>query len=102
MRVIAKSTLVKFWNQPECIEAKGALQSWHVKAVKAEWKTPQDIKAHYRSWSICGNNLVVFTKLPLSIACLFLLPYFMHNDVQLLVLIEIILILTYFIKKYYA
>ena len=60
MRVIAKSTLVKFWNKHECNDAKGALQSWYDEAAKADWKTPQEIKAHYRSASICGNNRVVF------------------------------------------
>lgn len=60
MRVIARRTLVKFWNQPECVDSKGALQSWYDEAIKANWKTPQDIKAQYRSASICGNNRVVF------------------------------------------
>jgi mRNA interferase HigB len=60
MRVIAKSTLVRFWNKPEHNDAKGALQSWYDEAAKASWETPQDIKAHYRSASICGNNRVVF------------------------------------------
>jgi len=35
VRVIAKSTLVKFWSQPEYADAKGALQSWHDEAIKA-------------------------------------------------------------------
>ena len=60
MRVIAKSTLVKFWSQPEYADSKGALQSWHDEALKASWKTPQDIKEQYRSASICGNSRVVF------------------------------------------
>ena len=60
MRVIAKSTLVQFWNKPEYNDAKGALQSWYDEAMKAHWVTPQGIKAHYRSASICGNNRVVF------------------------------------------
>ncbi|MFZ2854897.1 MAG: type II toxin-antitoxin system HigB family toxin [Rhodocyclaceae bacterium] len=60
MRVIAKSTLVKYWNQPACADAKGALQSWHDEALKANWKTPQDVKVQYGSASICGNNRVVF------------------------------------------
>ncbi len=60
MRVIAKSTLVKFWSQPEYADSKGALQSWHDEAAKASWKTPQDIKDQYSSASICGNNRVVF------------------------------------------
>ena len=60
MRVVAKSTLVKFWQRPECADSKGALQSWFDEASKADWLTPQDIKAQYRSASICGNNRVVF------------------------------------------
>ena len=60
MRVIAKSTLVKFWSQPEYADAKGALHSWYDEAIKSNWQTPQDIKAQYRSASICGNNRVVF------------------------------------------
>lgn len=60
MRVIAKSTLVKFWCQPEYTDAMGALQSWYDEAIKARWQTPQDIKGQYRSASICGNNRVVF------------------------------------------
>ena len=60
MRVIAKSTLVKFWCRSECVDSKGALQSWHDEAIKARWETPQDIKMQYRSASICANNRVVF------------------------------------------
>jgi mRNA interferase HigB len=60
MRVIAKSTLVKFWRQPEHKDAIGALQSWYEEVIKADWNTPQEIKAQYRSASICGNNRVVF------------------------------------------
>ena len=60
MRVIAKSTLVRFWSQPGAADAHSALQSWHDETQKAHWVTPQDIKNQYRSASICGNNRVVF------------------------------------------
>jgi len=60
MRVIAKSTLRKFWEQPQYADAKGPLESWHDEAVQANWLTPQDIKTQYRNASICGNNRVVF------------------------------------------
>ena len=60
MRVIAKSTLVKFWRQSECVDSKGALQSWYEEVIKVSWKTPQEIKEQYRSASICANNRVVF------------------------------------------
>jgi mRNA interferase HigB len=60
MRVIAKSALVRFWGNPECADSKGSLQSWYDEALKARWKTPQDIKEKYHSASVCGNNRVVF------------------------------------------
>ncbi len=60
MRVIAKSSLVRFWSQPEHADSKGSLQSWYDEAIKASWKTPQNIKAQYSSASVCGNNRVVF------------------------------------------
>ena len=60
MRVIAKSTLARFWSEPAYADSKSALQSWHDETIAAHWTTPQDIKAHYRSASICANNRVVF------------------------------------------
>jgi mRNA interferase HigB len=39
---------------------RGPLHSGYVEAVKATWRTPQDIKGQYASASICGNNRVVF------------------------------------------
>ena len=60
MRVIAKSTLVKFWIQRRYADSEGALQSWHDEAINANWKTPQDIKDQYRSASVCGNNRIAF------------------------------------------
>jgi len=60
MRVIAKSTLKKFREQPAYRGARGPLQSWHEEAARATWASPQQIKARYRSASICANNRVVF------------------------------------------
>ena len=60
MRVIAKSTLVRFWSRPEHADSKGPLQSWYDEAIKASWVTPQVVKERYRSASICGNHRVVF------------------------------------------
>lgn len=36
------------------------MQSWFDEAIKASWKTPQNMKEQYSSASICGNNRVVF------------------------------------------
>lgn len=61
MRVIAKRTLRKFWeSEPQYADARSALESWHDEAIHALWRTPQDIKDHYRSASILKNNRVVF------------------------------------------
>ena len=60
MRVIAKRSLQKFWERPGCADARGPLHSWYGEAIKATWRSPQDIKDQYASASICGNNRVVF------------------------------------------
>ena len=60
MRVIAKSTLKKFWEQPRYGDSRGALESWHEEAIKANWTSPQAVKDQYAHASICGDNRVVF------------------------------------------
>lgn len=60
MRVIAKSTLKKFWEHPAYGDAQAPLESWYEEAVKAIWTTPQTVKEQYGNASICGNNRVVF------------------------------------------
>jgi mRNA interferase HigB len=60
VRVIAKSSLKKFWERPGCADARGPLHSWYAEAIKATWHSPQDIKDQYASASICGNNRAVF------------------------------------------
>ena len=60
VRVIARRSLQKFWERPGCADARGPLHSWYAEAIKATWRSPQDIKDQYASASICGNNRVVF------------------------------------------
>ena len=60
MRIIAKSTLKKFWNNTANGDAQGPLESWYEEALKAIWLSPQAVKDQYRNASICGNNRVVF------------------------------------------
>ena len=60
MRVIAKSTLKRFWEQPGCGDSRGLLESWHEEAIKATWISPQSVKDHYANASLCGNHRVVF------------------------------------------
>ena len=58
MRIIAKSTLRKFWEKHS--DAEQPLRAWHNEARKADWNTFQDIKKQFRSASIIGNDRVVF------------------------------------------
>jgi mRNA interferase HigB len=60
MRVVAKSTLKKFWERPEYRDARGPLESWHEEALRATWRSPAEVKVQYRSASVCGNNRIVF------------------------------------------
>jgi mRNA interferase HigB len=60
VRVIAKSSLQKFWERQGCGDARSPLHSWYAEVGKATWRTPQDLKDQYASASICGNNRVVF------------------------------------------
>ncbi|MDR2212028.1 MAG: type II toxin-antitoxin system HigB family toxin [Pseudomonadales bacterium] len=60
MRIIAKRTLVKFWETRGQEDAKGPLESWHDAVSKAHWSTPQDVKRQFGAASLCGNNRAVF------------------------------------------
>ena len=58
MRIIARKVLRDFW------EANGdsaqPLKAWFREAEKADWATPHDVKAAYRSASIIGDSRIVF------------------------------------------
>jgi mRNA interferase HigB len=58
MRVIAKKTLKDYWEREP--GAKAPLQAWHAEARNADWSSPADVKAHYRSASILKDGRVVF------------------------------------------
>lgn len=60
MRIISRSALRKFWEQPNYADSEQPLKSWYDEAKHADWKTPQEIKALYRNASFVGNNRVVF------------------------------------------
>lgn len=60
MRVIAKRTLKTFWEQSGHEDAQSPLEAWHDIVLKADWKTPQDIKDVFKNASIVANNRVVF------------------------------------------
>ena len=58
MRVVAVSTLKKFWTRHS--DAEQPLKAWHDETKHAVWTTPQDIKDHYASASLVGHNRAVF------------------------------------------
>ena len=59
MRVIAKKTLVQFWESGHG-DAEQPLKSWHALAKAASWNNPQEIKAKFATASFLANNRVVF------------------------------------------
>jgi mRNA interferase HigB len=60
MHVISRKKLIDFYSQPERQDAKGQLEAWYYEAKHAQWSSPADVKAQYRSASIIGNNRVIF------------------------------------------
>ena len=61
MRIIAKRTLREFWkSNPESEDSKGQLEAWHSEVTKADWNTPQDVKAQFGSASIVKGSRVIF------------------------------------------
>ncbi len=61
MRVIAKRTLREFWeSSPKYANAKGSLEAWYSEALKAKWKSPQELKLQFGHASILKNNRVIF------------------------------------------
>jgi mRNA interferase HigB len=61
MRVIARSTLVRFRDiHPDGAKARPALESWYAEARKANWTSPAAVRDQYRSASILKGSRVVF------------------------------------------
>ena len=60
MHIIKRKTLVEFYQQPGHEDAKKALEAWFYEADNAQWSSPAEIKARYRSASILKDNRLVF------------------------------------------
>jgi len=58
MRVIAKKILREFWEKHG--DAEEQLKTWHREALKANWKSPSEIKSQYAKASILKSGRVVF------------------------------------------
>lgn len=61
MRVIALSTLKAFWEKtPEYRDAEAPTMAWYREVLKADWATPNDVKAKFTHASILKDGRVVF------------------------------------------
>lgn len=58
MKVIARSKLESFWLLHP--DAEQPLKSWYAEVSKADWATPQQLKAQYANASIRPSKRVVF------------------------------------------
>ena len=58
MWIIALKMLRDFWEKHS--PAEMPLRAWHALARRADWRTPADVKAAYRTASFLGANRVVF------------------------------------------
>ena len=58
MRIIALKMLRDFWEKHS--RAEMPLLAWRALARRADWRTPADVKAAYRTASFLGANRVVF------------------------------------------
>jgi mRNA interferase HigB len=58
LRVIAKKILRDFWEKHS--DSQQQLKAWFQEACKAEWKSPNEVKAEYPSASILADNRIVF------------------------------------------
>ena len=57
-RVLAKSTLRKFWEKHK--DSEQYLKTWYKTALDSDWDSPKDIKMAYSSASFLADNRVVF------------------------------------------
>ncbi len=60
MRIVSKRTLREFWEQPDYSASKGQLEAWHDEVSKADWSSPQELKAQFGNASVLQGSRVVF------------------------------------------
>lgn len=58
MRIVALGTLRDFWFQRP--EAELPLRSWYALASRAQWSSPADVRAAYRTASFVAGNRIDF------------------------------------------
>ena len=58
MRIISRSTLIKYWKKYP--ETEQSLKAWYDEVLNAHWKSPNELKKQYRNASIISQKRVVF------------------------------------------
>ena len=58
VRIIARSTLLSFWQRHP--DSEQQLKSWYSEVRRAKWKNPKDIKQRYARVSILKSGRVIF------------------------------------------
>ena len=58
MNVVSRQVLIAFWTKHP--DSKGVLSHWYSAAKRADWRSPQDIRAEYNSVDFLSDNRVVF------------------------------------------
>lgn len=60
MRVIALSTLRRFWEDKAYADAREPLLAWYRQASKADWRNPAEVKRDFGRASILRDGRAVF------------------------------------------
>lgn len=61
MRVIALSTLKRFWLQnPKHRDSREPILAWYKHALAADWSSPAEVKRDFKTASILKNGRVIF------------------------------------------
>ncbi|MBW2113179.1 MAG: type II toxin-antitoxin system HigB family toxin [Deltaproteobacteria bacterium] len=61
MRIIALSTLKKFWeDNPSYADVKEPALAWYRRVLQADWASPAEVKQDFGSASILKDGRVVF------------------------------------------
>jgi mRNA interferase HigB len=60
MRVISKSRLTRFWQEPGHADAEGPLKAWygHANSKSVSWHSWSDVRADFTTSSLVGNCVV--------------------------------------------
>lgn len=58
MHIISRQTLRSYWETHP--DAEQPLRAWYAVAKQAQWRTPAEVKADYRTASFISNNRIVF------------------------------------------